>query len=120
MKNLPIVLFCISISAFACRALSSLTSTTYIGPRQSFVLGQGKHGAYTVSLKNKSRQEITIRQIALDGTLLNSTVASPAQSLVVDVAQNTTLEIVNATDKSAEVALKIKGDTNLSMGYNGK
>ena len=116
MQKLLIALLCVTTMAMSCR---SLTSTTYIKPRQSFVLGQGKHGGYTINLKNKSRQEVTIRQIALDGALISSTVANPKQSLSVDVPKNTTLQIVNASDKQAQVALKLIGDTNLSMGYEG-
>jgi hypothetical protein len=120
MQKLLVALFSILFLASSCRLFSSLTSTTYIGPRQSFVLGQGQHGSYSVTLKNKSRQDITIRQIALDGTLIDSVVADSNQSLTVAVAKNTTLEIVNAADQSAEVALKVKGDTNLSMSYDKK
>lgn len=116
MQKLLIALLGITTLAMSCR---SLTSTTYIEPRQSFVLGQGQHGAYTVDLKNQSRHEITIKQIGLDGAVLNSTVVDSRQSLSVAVAKNTTLKIVNASDKKAEVALKLIGDTNLSMGYDG-
>jgi microcystin-dependent protein len=98
----------------ACR---SLTSVTTIGPNNSFILGNNKHGAYTVDLKNVSSTDITVHQAPINGVEQSSQIVKPNQKIKVNVEKNTVLKIDNTSAKPADVALKVVGDTNLSMGY---
>ena len=98
-------------------SLKSLTSTTYIKANDSFVLGDNEHGRFTAHLKNTSREPVKVYQAPIGGGTHSPEIVQPNQSVTVRVERNTALVIENPTTTEASVALKVKGDTGLSMGY---
>jgi hypothetical protein len=114
MKKLIIV--CIAIIAFttSCR---TLTSVTTIKGNDSFILGNNEHSAYAVSLKNISSKEVTVYMAPIKGGTHTYQVVKPNQKVNVNVDKNTALVVENMSKEEVSVALKVVGDTNLSMGY---
>ena len=95
----------------------SLTSTTYIKPNESFVLGNNQHGKFSVKLKNISTTNLTIWLMPLDGGKHSPIDVKPNETVKVKVDKNTALTIENNHPSEASVELVVKGDTGLSMGY---
>lgn len=114
MKNALFIFLVVSLSMTACRSLTSVTS---IKANESFVLGNNPHGSYTIQLRNTAKQPLTITQTQLDGTVKSTTIAKYKEWLTLQVDKNTAVQIGNKSEKTAEVELKIVGDTHLSMGY---
>jgi hypothetical protein len=114
MKKLIIV--CIALIAFttSCR---TLTSVTTIKGNDSFILGNNEHRAYAVSLKNISSKEVTVYMAPIKGGTHTYQVVKPNQKVNVNVQKNTALVVENMSKEEVSVALKVVGDTNLSMGY---
>ncbi|HLO52847.1 MAG TPA: hypothetical protein VK169_01090 [Saprospiraceae bacterium] len=98
----------------------SLTSTTYIKPNESFVLGNNQHGKFSVKLKNISTTNLTIWLMPLDGGKHSPIDIKPNETVKVKVDKNTALTIENNHPSEASVELVVKGDTGLSMGYKSK
>jgi hypothetical protein len=119
MKKIIITLIC-GFSAFfmvSCGIFGSLTSTTTIGPQNSFVLGNNKHGAFIVDLKNISSGPLKIHLAPIDGGTHSPVVVQPNQKASLKVDRNTAVFIANPSNENADVELKVHGDTGLSMGY---
>lgn len=112
-----IVMSILMFTACARLGLGSLTSTTYIKPQDSFILGNNPHAPFSISLTNTSPHAISICQKPIDGITGEPTVVEPKKNIKVKVPSNTAVIIENASDESAEVALKVFGDTDLSMKY---
>jgi hypothetical protein len=114
MKKLIIV--CIALVAFttSCR---TLTSVTTIKGNDSFILGNNEHSAYSVSLKNISSHDVTIYMAPIKGGTHTYQVVKPNQKAHVKVDKNTALMVQNKSNEEVSVALKVDGDTHLSMGY---
>lgn len=119
MKKIIITLVC-AFSAFfmvSCGIFGSLTSTTNIGPQDSFVLGNNEHGAFYVNLKNISPNALNIHLAPIDGGKHSPVVVQPDQKVSLKVEKNTAVVIANQSAENASVELKVVGDTGLSMGY---
>ena len=119
MKKIVITLIC-GFSAFfmvSCGIFGSLTSTTTIGPQNSFVLGNNQHGAFSVDLKNISPNPLKIHLAPIDGGTHTPLVVQPNQKASLKVDRNTAVVIANQFNENANVELKVHGDTGLSMGY---
>jgi len=99
-------------------ASCSLTSNTIIKPNDSFVLGNNKHGAFKVKLKNVSKNNIEVYHAPIAGGKHSSQKVKPNESATVKVDRNTALIINNTSKDTASVDLKVTGDTGLSMGYS--
>ncbi len=95
----------------------SITSQTTIKPKDSFVLGDNKHGSFRVALKNISEQEVEVYKAPIDGGTHSYQIVKPKKSVKVSVDRNTALVISNKSSDTVDVQLKVTGDTGLSMGY---
>ncbi|MBC7587697.1 MAG: hypothetical protein H7178_04990 [Chitinophagaceae bacterium] len=95
----------------------TLTSTTYIKPNESFVLGNNEHGEAKVKLKNISPNSIEVHHAPIAGGKHSSQIVKPNETVTVYIEKNTALVIVNATADKASVELFVTGDLGLSMGY---
>jgi hypothetical protein len=115
MKQMLSIL-CVSIALFSC----GLTSNTTIKPNDSFVLGNNQHGSFKVKLQNLGPQNLEVYHAPVDGGRHSGQTVKPNQRVTVKISKNTALVINNASADTAEVNLKVTGDTGLSMGYNGK
>jgi hypothetical protein len=111
MKKL-IFLF-VSILVTSC----TLHSTTYIKANESFVLGNNKHGRFSVKLKNTSKNSLEIWKMHLEGGQHSPKIVQPNETVHVKINSESALRILNNTTSDATVELLVKGDTNLSMGY---
>jgi len=101
----------------SCSMFKTVTSNTIITPQNSFVLGNNKHGSFTVKLKNVSNNEVVLHRAPITGGNHSYVTVKPTETVKVDVESNTALIIENKSNDTASVDLYIKGDTGLSMGY---
>jgi hypothetical protein len=95
----------------------ALQSQTQIGPRQMFVLGEGKHGSYTATLKNVTNRPIDIFETQADGTEKKIATLQANEEKTVFVEANKRVCFRNDSDRMARINIKLVGDKNLSMGY---
>jgi len=116
MKNLffaSILLMLIS----SCRIFNTLHSTTTIKPQESFVLGDNKHGKFSVKIRNLSANTIQVHRAPISGGKHSFIDIKPNEQVKVKVEPNTAFVINNASNDTAFVSLVVKGDVGLSMGY---
>ncbi|HEU4470603.1 MAG TPA: hypothetical protein VFR58_05955 [Flavisolibacter sp.] len=107
-------LLAISVVFASCKTLNS---TTTIKPNDSFLLGNNVHGSFRASLKNLSNGPVEVCQKPVDGDMVTLQTVAPNERVSVSVPRNTALVVVNKTADTANVRLKVKGDTGLSMQY---
>jgi hypothetical protein len=114
MKKLILTSLAFTLFLTSCR---SLTSTTYIKGNDAFILGNNKHGAFSVRLKNASTSNLELWRTPIDGGQHSPLTIKPNETIKVNVEKNTALRIENKADEQATVELLVKGDTGLSMEY---
>lgn len=114
MKNLLLILVFASIFFTTCK---TLTSTTSIKAKDAFILGNNKHGGFSVRLKNISNTDIEVWKCPINGGQHSPVVIKPKETIKVSVDRDTALRIDNKSDAEVAVELLVKGDTGLSMGY---
>lgn len=114
MKNLIFV--CLALLTFAVSSCS-VTSSTLIKSKESFVLGNNKHNSFSVKMQNVSLSNLTYYFAPIEGVASAPKIIKPYQKADIQVDKNTALIIDNSTNIMATVKLKITGDTGLSMGY---
>lgn len=114
MKNLFLTSVAFTLFFTSCR---SLTSTTYIKGNDAFILGNNKHGEFSVKLKNASKSNLELWKTPIDGGKHSPVTVKPNETIKVNVEKNTALKIENKANQQATVELLVKGDTGLSMGY---
>lgn len=115
MKVFSAILFLL-LAVTSCRTVNS---TTTISPNNSFQLGNNEHGPFKVNLKNLSKDDVEVYQMPIGQKSVAAQMVAPNKSVSVSVPANTALVIVNNTRDTANVKLKLKGDTGLSMKYKG-
>ncbi len=113
-----IALFGTLLLTTSCGVFSSLNSNTSIKPKESFVLGNNKHGSFKTYLKNEGVTILKVYQAPIDGGTYSPFLLKPQETATVNTEKNTALIIENTGDEYASVTLKVKGDLNLGMGYN--
>lgn len=117
MKKISVLLILL-ISSVSCGIIGSLNSNTSIKPKESFVLGNNKHGSFKTHLKNEGVTILKIYKAPIDGGTHSTIIVKPQESISVKTEKNTALVIENTGDEYASVTLKVKGDLNLGMTYN--
>ncbi|NUO03682.1 MAG: hypothetical protein HUU01_23960 [Saprospiraceae bacterium] len=117
MKKLLIfAFFAVSVS----QACQTLKSQTYIDPQKSFVLGEGKHGSYVAQIQNVGKGDLEVVQVSEKGIRTSLGVLKSKEKGKYQVSNNTTVQFKNddAREKGI-IDIRLVGDTNLSMGYQG-
>lgn len=114
MKKLFLTSIAFTLFFISCR---SLTSTTYIKGNEAFVLGNNKHGEFSVKLKNASENNLQLWKAPVNGGQHSPLTVKPNETVKLSVEKNTALKIENKANEQATVELLVKGDTGLSMGY---
>ena len=118
MKNVLIFIL-IFVGLQACKSLSSLTSTTYIPPTKSFVLGEGKHGSYDAEVKNTGKDVLEVVQIDAQGASLSLGMLARKEKKDFKVQANCTIIFKNQnTEEQGVIEIVLKNvSSSLSMGY---
>lgn len=117
LKIASLTIIIVAIALYSCSIFRTLTSVTTIEPNNSFVLGQGEHGSYTVHLENTSKYNLNLILTNLEGISTAPTIVKANEKTTLKVDKNTKLTIENNSNSKVNVKLLVKGDTNLSMGY---
>jgi len=118
MQKIFLALLLFAMLGSSCGIFSQLTSTTQIEANQSFVLGQGNHGSYNANVKNISKSAVEVFKSAADGTMVSLGVLAPGDQQQYAVPKDTRVAFMNIGKSMASIAIKLVGDTNLSMGYS--
>jgi len=114
MKKLTLSSIALLLLTASCK---TLTSTTYIKSYDAFILGNNKHGEFSVKLKNVSANDLELWRAPIEGGLHSPITVKPNETVKINVEKNTALKIENKNKEQATVELLVKGDTGLSMGY---
>lgn len=114
--NRKAILFFLSISLLVA-ACGTLTSTTTIEARKSFVLGNNTHGVFSVRLKNVSQTNVVLHHAPITGGRHSFETVKPGEVIRVKVERDTALVIENQSEGQVSVELFVTGDTGLSMEY---
>ena len=100
----------------------SVTSVTYIEPKKTFVLGEGKHPGYSAAIKNIGLNSVEVSTIDLSGNVTQLDDLKNGQSRAYSIPANTTVTFKNKGG-TVTTALNIKLNSpssdpaRLSMGY---
>jgi hypothetical protein len=113
MKNLCLVL----VLAALTQSCASLFSYTTIDPNRSFMLGEGKHGAYSAKITNDSFVDVEVFSIGAEATEISLGVLKTGVQQTFNVPANTPVRFKNASALPAAIKIVLFGDPNMSMGY---
>jgi hypothetical protein len=105
------------IRIFNC--LQNPESQTFIEPQQSFVLGEGTHGAFKATVKNTGTESVEISKQSVNGNRSTIAVLAPGAATRVRIADNTKVIFKNTGASKATLNLLVSGDTGLSMATKG-
>lgn len=95
-----------------------INSRLYIQPQNSFVLGGGQKGPFTVEAENVGPVEVTIASRASDGVATALGVIAPGKSDTVKFPQGAAAVFGNPSmSQEARVEVRVTGDTDLGMRY---
>lgn len=99
---------------------SALNSGTIIEANKSFVLGQGQHGSYNAAIRNTgaSPVEVFIQKSDQREAISLGILAKGDQNLY-SVRRDTKVTFKNIGTESTLLKIKLRGDKNLSMSYEG-
>lgn len=113
MQHSIFIFLVTSISAFGQR----FTSTTYIEPYKTFVLGENQHGKFDTWVKNSSDELIYIYSKDSSNNQQKVTILKPNTKEHLFNDANSALYFENRSQKQVAIHLKINGDVGLSMDY---
>lgn len=103
---------------FAATGCDTINSRLSIKPQNSFVLGGGQKGPFTVEAENVGPVEVAIASRAADGTATPMGVLAPGVSETVRFPQGAAAVLTNTSGaEEARVAVRVTGDTDLGMRY---
>ena len=94
----------------------SLKSGLRVDPGKSFVLGANQHGAFKIDARNDGTVPVEI-SVSSDGETTPLLELEPGASATRRFRAGETALFTNPGDTTANVRVKVRGDTGLSMGY---
>jgi hypothetical protein len=118
MQKFLFVFILFAVLGTSCGIFGKPTSTTEIEVAKSFVLGQGNHGSYNANIKNISKSDVEVFKSNADGTMVSLGILAPGDEQQYGVPKDTKIAFMNIGKSMAFIAIKLVGDTNLSMGYS--
>ncbi len=118
MKRLRVFTLFSFVFFQSCGIFGVLTSQTSIEPGKSFVLGEGEHGGYTAVIKNTATSPVEVYIQKYQSEVSTSLgVLNKGDQQEYRVANNNRVSFKNLGKKVAVISIKLRGETNLSMGY---
>ncbi|MBC7568829.1 MAG: hypothetical protein H7319_03720 [Spirosoma sp.] len=124
MQNLKTLITVLALTLFLNNCRSSdpyrsnyLGSATTIPPGKDFELGGNGNGAFSAQVRNVGGSAVAISQRQSDGQVTSLGKLQPGDQRILQFVAGSTAVFSNASAQSAELGLKVIGDTNLRMGY---
>lgn len=118
MKRVLVVVLFSFVFFQSCSVFGVLTSQTTIEPGKSFVLGEGEHGSYTASIQNTASSPVEVFIQKYQSEVSTSLgVLNKGDQQEYRVANNNRVSFKNLGKRVAVINIKLRGETNLSMGY---
>lgn len=118
MKYITFTLLALCLIAFS--SCGSLHSTTYIQPHDAFVLGNNLHGKFSVKMTNTSDQSIQVEMHPNGGGQHSLQTIAAGKTTHFKTDRNTAVHFMNNSADTVAIQLTVRGDVNLSMGYQGR
>lgn len=103
---------------FFLSACSSINSGLNLEAGKQFRLGGNQKGAFTVLVKNTGKTPVTISEQPAVGPSVVLGVSQPGDKQTLSFARGSAAVVTNASNNPAKLKLRIRGSTNLSMGYS--
>jgi hypothetical protein len=100
-------------------AVGPIKSNLLIEPGQQFVLGGDQPGAFFVSGVNSGPVAVRVVERFASGDTLGRGVLAPGAKAGLKFEKGSAALIINKNSVKATLNLKITGDTNLGMTYEG-
>ena len=94
-----------------------LGSATTIPPGKTFELGGNGNGAFSAQVSNVGSRAVTMSQRQSKGQVIPLGQLQPGDKQTLTFVAGSTAVFTNPSTQSAELGLKVIGDTNLRMGY---
>ncbi len=94
-----------------------LGSATTIPPGKTFELGGNGNGSFSAEVSNVGRCAVAISQRQSNGQVTTLGQLQPGAKQTLTFIAGSTAVFANTFSQSAELGLKVIGDTNLRMGY---
>ncbi len=99
---------------------SALKSGTIIEANKSFVLGQGPHGSYVASIRNTGASPVEVFiQTNEQPEATSLGILSKGDQNQYKVKRDTKVSFKNTGTESTLLKIKLVGEKNLSMSYQG-
>lgn len=124
MQSLKILITALTLTLVLshCRSGGPFSSTyfgsaTTIPPGKTFELGGNGNGSFSAEVSNVGRCAVTISQRQSNSQVTPLGQLQPGAQQTLTFVAGSTAVFVNASSQSAELGLKLIGDTNLRMGY---
>ncbi|PJJ59665.1 hypothetical protein [Hymenobacter chitinivorans] len=96
---------------------ASLNSDLFIEPGKQFALGGGQPGAFKVTARNVGNVAVEFKERPRNGGIFGRTTLQPGQTATLRYLAGSTAVLLNGSGQTANVRLRITGDTNLRMDY---
>ena len=94
MKRISLLLVIVSLFLDSCIPFRTLNSTTYIKPKESFLLGNNTHGKFSAKVTNTSVTPITIWKCPIDGGKHSPITLNPSTTIKVKVENEHKIEFI--------------------------
>ncbi len=113
MKKLCLIL----AFALLSQSCASLFSYTTIEGNRSFMLGEGRHDAYSAKITNDSFVDVEVFAIGAEAGETSLGVLKTGVQQTFNVPANTLVRFKNTSALPAAIKIELFGNPNMSMGY---
>ncbi|UOQ70303.1 hypothetical protein [Hymenobacter cellulosilyticus] len=97
---------------------ASLNSDLFIQPGKQFALGGGQPGAFRVVARNVGKVAVEFKERPRGGGIFGRATLQPGQAATLRYMAGSTAVLLNGSAQTtANVKLRVTGDTNLRMNY---
>ncbi|OWP64190.1 hypothetical protein CDA63_05560 [Hymenobacter amundsenii] len=98
-----------------CRA--GINSNLFIESGKQFVLGGGQPGSFKVVAHNVGNVPVELRERPKGGGVFGRAILQPGQAATLRFLAGSAALVLNPSARTANLKLRITGDTRLGMGY---
>ncbi|TGE29109.1 hypothetical protein [Hymenobacter metallicola] len=116
-RPLPVLVLLLALSSAFSLCWASLNSDLFIQPGKQFVLGGGQPGAFRVAARNVGKVAVEFKERPRGGGIFGRATLQPGQAATLRYMAGSTAVLLNGSAQTANVKLRVTGDTNLRMNY---
>jgi hypothetical protein len=117
MRIVPMMLVLLVLLPMMVGGCGGINSGLSIPPGEEFRLGENRHGAFSIAVRNDGAVPVDLLIEGPDGNRTTIATLAPGSSADERFAADTIAIFANPAERTAELTVRITGDTGLSMGY---